>query len=181
MQTIIVHDSRLDGETPSGPQITPIRVGGRTSIDDMIRQVRAAAIRYGTDVKLNILCHGLEQNHELGYGLLLCAEGLNLRTVDRLRPLNGQISYGIDIYACGAANTASWTVGRHGDGWLLCSRVASTTQSVVRAAQLAQWYNYFNGIGGMLRMPIDFGRWEGNVLTFDARGSEVARETSPSR
>ena len=181
MRSILVHDARLEGETSHGGEIMPITVGGDTSLDEMVEQVRSASIRFGTDVRLGILCHGFENHGELGYGLQLCREYLLLRTVENLRPLDGYISYGIDIYACGAAHTASWQVGRHGDGWLLCSRVASITRSVVRAAVLTQYYRYFNGVAGLFRQPIDFGRREGSVLTFDALGNQVASELNPAR
>jgi len=147
----------------------------------MVTQVRNASNRHGTDVKLNILCHGYAEGGELGFGLQLCREELTLTTVESLRPLNGMISYGIDIYSCGAAHTARWHAGQHGDGWTLCSRVAGVTQSVVRAADLTQWYNYFGGIAGLFRQPIDFGRWEGRVITFDGRGQEVGAEMNPAR
>lgn len=181
MQKIVVHDSRLQGDTPQDNDITPIRVGPTTPIREMIQQVRNAAIRYGNDVKLNILCHGYEERGELGYGLQLCREDLTLQTVDQLRDLAGQLSYGIDIYSCGAANTASWQVGQRGDGWMLCSRIARTTQSVLRAAVLTQMYNYSNGFMGLFRQAINFGRWEGRVITFDSRGNEIASEMNPAR
>lgn len=181
MQTVIVHDSRLEGSTPTGSDITPIRVGPTTPLGNMVTQVRNAANRYGTDVRLAILCHGFEENGELGYGLQLCRETITLGTVEQLRPLNGFISYGVDIYSCGAAHTASWHAGQHGDGWTLCSRIARITGSVLRAAELSQWYSYFGGIAGLFQQEINFGRWEGRVITFDARGQEVESAFNPAR
>ena len=181
MQTIVVHDARLAGDTPTGNRITPIRVDATTPLASMVSQVRNASTRHGTDVKLNVLCHGFAEHGELGYGLQLCRERLTLTTVQSLQPLNGMISYGIDIYACGAAHTATWRTGEHGDGWTLCSRVASITQSVLRAADLTQWYNYFGGIAGLFRQEINFGQWEGRVVTFNSRGQEIGAETDPAR
>ena len=180
MHTIMVHDSRLSGPTPSGDDITPIRVNELTPLSRMVGQVAGSAIRRGTDVRLAILCHGFEDHGELGYGLQLCHETVTLNTVRQLAPLDGLISYGIDIYSCGAAHTASFRAGGHGDGWTLCSRIARATASVVRAAELTQWYNFFDGIGGLFRQPISFGQWEGRVITFDARGQEVASAMSPT-
>ena len=180
MHTVLVHDSRLEGDTPTGVDITPIRVNQTTQLSSMVSQVAAASNRHGTDVRLAIMCHGFERDGELGYGLQLCRETVTLNTVGQLRPLNGLISYGIDIYSCGAAHTASWHAALHGDGWTLCSRIASTTASVVRAAELEQWYNFYGGIAGLFHQPITFGQWEGRVITFDARGREVASAMSPA-
>jgi hypothetical protein len=66
-------------------------------------------------------------------------------------------------------------------GWLLCSRIAGVTGSVVRAALLPQWYSHFGGILGLFRSPVDFGAWEGTVLTFDPRGREIERQRAPAR
>ena len=46
MQTIVVHDSRLDGDTPTGNGITPIRVNQHTTLSSMVTQVRNASNRH---------------------------------------------------------------------------------------------------------------------------------------
>ena len=184
MRDIIVHDERLEGDSPTGA-FTVVRVGQSTPLSRMVTRVRNSSVAHGTDVRLKIFAHGIYQDparHETGgYGIQICAEGLNLNTVDQLRPLNGHISYGIDIYSCGAANTAPWQVGTNGDGWLLCSRIARITGATVRAALLPQWYVHFGGLAGLFRMPVNFGGWEGRVLTFDARGQQVDSQMSPGQ
>ena len=64
---------------------------------------------------------------------------------------------------------------------MLCSRMASVTQSVLRAAVLAQYYETFDGFAGLFRQSIEFGSWEGRVITWDARGQEIASELDPVR
>jgi hypothetical protein len=181
MQDVFVHDNRLIGDSPSGSHLTLIPVSQSIPIDDMVISIRRASISHGTDIRLNILAHGFYTGDHGGYGIQLCREGLSLTTVGKLQPLNGYLSYGIDIYACGAAETAPWTVGQSGDGWTLCSRIASYTQSIVRAALLPQTYIHFGGIFGLFRIPINFGRWEGTVLTFDPRGRQIDQQESPNR
>ena len=181
MQQVIVHDRRLIGDSPTGSNITVVPVDASTPLDHMVTRVRRASMRHGTDIKLNIFAHGRYSGEHGGYGIQLCREGLLLTTVAKLRPLNGYISYGIDIYACGAAEATPWSVGNSGDGWLLCSRIASHTQSVVRAALLPQTYTEFGGILGLFRMAIDFGRWEGTVLTFNALGRQIGQQENPNR
>lgn len=183
MYDIIVHDSRLLGDSPAEPGV--IQVGRQTPLQQMIARVRNAANVHGTEVRVKIFAHGIYADVNRpdtgGYGIELCRENLTLGTVKQLQSWNGYVSYGIDVYSCGAANLAPWRVGLDGDGWLLCSRIALLTGTTVRAALLPQLYHHFGGILGLFRMPIDFGGWEGVVLTFDARGREVDRQVNSAR
>jgi hypothetical protein len=183
MWEIIVHDDRLLGNLPSG-NFTPVRVNKSTPLSAMVDRVRTAAINHGGDVRLRIYCHGIEDlaTGHGGLGLKLCTEDLTLGTVAALRPLNGWVSYGIDIYSCAAADVVPGYEGTSGDGRLLCGRIAAITQTVVRAATRPQiYYSFDTRRPGETVVPINFGAWEGPVLTFGPRGGNpIATQLNPA-
>jgi hypothetical protein len=65
MRNIVIHDTRLHGPTPEGPNITPVGVNETTLLSTMVSRAANAATRLGTDVRLNILCHGYETDGDL--------------------------------------------------------------------------------------------------------------------
>jgi len=71
--------------------------------------------------------------------------------------------------------------GIHGDGRLLCSEIARTTLSVVRAAMATQYYHAHEGLNGLFRRPIDFGGWEGYVVTYGPSGGMIDMQLNPER
>jgi len=102
-----------------------------------------------------------------GSGVQFCKENITLGTVARFAPLRGLLK-GIDLLACGAAYITPGFEGREGDGNLLCCRLAQTTQTFVRASTATQLY---------YGLPaIDFGEWEGTVLTYASSGAVVKVE-----
>jgi len=175
-QIVIVHDARLKGVAPSGPNVSVVRVDSSTPLGTMVQRVNNLSFQYGSEIRLRIMCHGYESGGRGGYGLQLCKEDLLLSTVGQLQPWTGNLSYGITIYSCAAADVAPGKAGIHGDGRTLCSKIASTTGTGVRAADATQMYH-------MLAWTdrIDFGRWEGNVLEFDSRGVLVAQQRTPNQ
>lgn len=173
-QIVIIHDTRLAGDSPSGSGITVVRVSQRTSLSRLVECVNSISFQHGSEIRLRIMCHGYEVDGHGGYGLQLCRDDLNLSTVRQLQPWNGNLSYGITIYACAAADVAPGRAGIHGDGRMLCSEIARITGTGVRAADATQIYIHLGPF-----MAINFGRWEGNVLEWDARGVLVGREHAP--
>ena len=176
---VIVHDTRLAGDSPSG-DITLIRVNQNTPLSALVQTLKNVCIRYGGEVRLRILCHGYEdpQGHG-GYGLQLCREGLLLSTVNQLQPLNGDLGYYIKIYSCAAADVAPGHAGGIGDGRMLCSRIASITGTGLFAADATQYYSN-STLFGLISRPIDFGAWEGNLLEFNAAGHFEGSTHAPS-
>jgi len=175
-QIVIVHDTRLAGESPGGDGITVVRVNGHTSLSRLIQRVNDISFQYGSEIRLRIMCHGYEVDGHGGYGLQLCQEDLRLTTVRQLAPWNGNLSYGITIYSCAAAEVAPGRAGLHGDGRMLCSEIARITGTGVRAADATQIYMHLGSL-----MAINFGRWEGNVLEWNARGTLVGQEHEPGQ
>jgi len=175
-QLVIVHDARLNGAAPAGPNISVVKVNGSTPLGTMIQRINTLSFQFGNEIRLRIMCHGFEDaNGRGGFGLQLCQENLTLNTVGQLAPWNGNLSYGITIYSCAAADVAPGKAGIHGDGRKLCSKIASTTGTGVRAADATQIYHH-----GPIT-AIDFGRWEGNLLEWNARGTLVGTQSAPQQ
>lgn len=81
---------------------------------------------------------------------------------------------GVDLYACGVAYITPKYEGKVGDGNILCSRMAQILGTCVRASTATQYYNPGTAASGL-----DFGRWEGTVLTYGPRGDVVNVEHDP--
>jgi hypothetical protein len=176
---VIIHDTRLAGDSPSG-NITLIRVNGTTPLSEMVQRLKNVAFQFGGEVRVRILCHGYEDSAgHGGYGLQLCREGLLLSSVNQLAPLNGDLGYYIKIYSCATADVAPGHAGGIGDGRMLCSRIARITGTGVFAADATQYYSN-STLFGLIGRPIDFGGWEGNLLEFNAAGNFVGGIRAPS-
>lgn len=173
-QIVIIHDTRLAGDPPGGDNTTVVQVNGNIRLSALVRHINNVSFRFGSEIRLRIMCHGYEVNGHGGYGLELCQDDLKLSTVHQLQPWNGNLSYGITIYSCAAADVAPGRSGLHGDGRMLCSEIARITGTGVRAADATQMYRTLGSL-----VPIDFGRWEGNVLEWNARGTLVGQQHAP--
>ena len=163
MITIIVHDNRLAGSTPSGAtdSLFVSRAWPLSSITDWINDCSA---RYGYINKLKILCHGWSSHHGGGYGLEL-GEGVRVQNVHKWSAVAGSIAK-IILYSCGAAHISDYgTFDGHGDGYYLCKRLAAHSHAWVIAAIEPQYYTT-----GFFSDEIDFGDWEGMVLEFSPTG-----------
>jgi hypothetical protein len=166
IQNVIVHDKRLAGDPPTRNNVV-IQVSQRTALSRLVQEIANVSERYGSEIRVKIMCDGFEDsNGRGGFGLELCNENLTLATVNQLAPLNGKLSYYSYIYSCAAADVAPGHEGIHGDGRMLCSRIASTTGNGLFAADATQIYIHCSLFG----IPISFGGWEGNVLEFNAAG-----------
>ena len=94
-----------------------------------------------------------------------------MATIGKFAPLQGKLKR-IDILGCGAAYITPGREGHDGDGNLLCYRLAQITQAYVRASTATQEYSNDG--------PIDFGKWEGTVLTYGPSGEVVKVEHAPA-
>lgn len=168
MQALIIRDVRLNGPKPAGKEV--LEVDANTPLNWPISWVLERSARYGGDVCVKIMAHGAEENGQWGIGVFFCREKLYLNTVDQFRPWRGKVKQ-IDLLVCGAAHIIHGKEGGIGDGNLLCMRLAQVTQAYVRASTATQLY--------VFTRPIDFGPWEGLVLTYGPSGAVVKTENSP--
>ena len=185
MQELIIRDVRLEGVRPRGKEV--LEVDANTPIDWPVLWTKTRSDAYGGDVYLRIAAHGYEtavmdhlplatgfrtqvesvSQSQGGSGVQFCKENIVLGTLARFTPLRGVLK-GIDLLACGAAYITPGFEGREGDGNILCSRLAQITQTFVRASTATQLY---------YGLPaIDFGEWEGTVLTYGPTGAVMKVE-----
>lgn len=185
MQELIIRDVRLEGGKPKGNEV--LEVDANTPLDWPLLWTKGKSKDYGGDVYLRIAAHGyetavmdhlplasgsqsrIESVHQSqgGSGIQFCKENITLSTLAKFSLLNGLLK-GIDLLACGAAYITPGFEGREGDGNLLCYRLAQITQTFVRASTATQLY---------YGLPtIDFGEWEGTVLTYAPSGAVVKVE-----
>jgi hypothetical protein len=110
-----------------------------------------------------------------GNGLVFCAGDLGWERLTYLAPLRGVLRGGVDLYACGAAYINPGYGGRgSGDGNFFCMKMAQVLQTNVRASTAPQIYA---SRGGFPWDPyIDFGLWEGTVLTYGPKGDVIKVE-----
>ena len=185
MQELIIRDVRLEGGKPRGNKV--LEVDANTPIDWPVAWTKSKSEAYGGDVYLRIAAHGYEPavtNHlplatgsqtivesirysQGGGGVMFCREDITLRTLNRFGQLHGLLK-GIDLLACGAAYITRGYEGREGDGNMLCYRLAQITGTYVRASTATQFYYG--------QPAIDFGEWEGTVLTYGPTGAVVKSE-----
>ena len=199
MQELIIRDVRLQGGMPVGRYV--LEVDENTPIEWPISWASAQAMRPGLagDVALKIMAHGFEQKiganpmdanvvwglggnvrsapppqpamgiySQGGAGIQFCRDNIRLATLSRFAPLCGLLK-GIDLMACGAAYITPGFEGKDGDGNLLCYRLAQITQTYVRASTATQLY---------FTLPtVEFGAWEGTVLTYSPSGAVVKVES----
>lgn len=183
MEELIVRDVRLLGGKPVGKDV--LEVDERTPIDWPVAWIKSKSESsgYKGNVYLRIAAHGYDTKmsgpplwgeirrgiptptstwSQGGSGLQFCKENLRLATLPRFAALRGLLK-GIDLLACGAAYITPGFEGKDGDGNVLCSRLAQITQSYVRASTATQMY---------YGLPaIDFGEWEGTVITYGPSGA----------
>jgi hypothetical protein len=178
MPTVLVHDSRLQGPTPTSLADYSFDVDAKFPIAGLIQAINGTAA--STISRLMIMCHGYESTDtgsacipmSLGFGLQLCMEDLTLANVSVMNSMYDCVE-DIILYACGPANTAPFANGTYGDGRRFCSEMAAYTNANVYASDVTQ--NYDNLRYDPTRMvceviPIDFGQWEGNVYRFSPDG-----------
>lgn len=179
MLDLFVRDVRLLGVRPPGDNW--LDVDQNTPLDWPVLWARDKTTAHGGNVYLKILAHGMgqflgikiglfsnsPQYSQGGNGILFCKENLKLLTLCKFAPLAGKLA-GIDIMGCGAAYITRGFENRDGDGNVLCSRLAQTAQTLVRASTASQEYYE--------EPTIDFGSWEGTVLTYDRSGAVVRVE-----
>ena len=183
MASMVIHDSRLIGTTPAYYNYV-FQVGQRTHIRNIVEVTARRARQSRRLARLHILCHGFENNWNLGagmctpsahggFGLQLGTEGLSLFNYGLTAAWNGLVDE-IVLFACAPAETYAPNVGTWGDGSRFCGYLALTTGARVIAGRDTQYYHHTNG-------PIDFRDWEGPVFEYSGANPDGQRVADPSR
>lgn len=186
MPSMVVHDRRLAGATPTWYSFV-MQVNEDTHIRHIVNTVaRCARERRKLD-RLHLLSHGFEVNWDLGnqrctpdahggFGLQLGYEGLTLWTVHLTDAWRGLVDL-IVLFACAPADTYEPNRGTWGDGRRFCGELALRTRARVIAARDTQTYRRWTDGS----RPIDFGDWEGPVFEFSPANPEGTRIMDPGR
>ncbi len=171
MVTLILHDRRLMGATPTNGTESLLVNGAWGSIDKIVAWIRDCAEKHGRIDQLKVMCHGYNNGrHEGGFGLELGPEGLSTRNVYKFALIHGKVRE-IVIYSCGTAKIAEYQSYDGGDGNQLCSLLAMWAGAYVTAAVETQYYHR-----GFFSDQIDFGDWEGMVLRYTPGGNCVVAQ-----
>lgn len=165
--SVIYHDTRLEGLTPSPePGLITRSVGSSTSLVNFFRTCRDIATANGGIDTLTIMAHGIEVSRATssgpvtggGYGIRFCHEGINLNTVgldlrETAAPdgatdeslgfnlLHGLVDV-IVICVCSIADVSPDSETdegpMRGDGMELCRRIATSAGCTVIASDEVQ-------------------------------------------
>lgn len=171
---LILWDDRVVGTRPRRGDRT-YQVNNGTHLSWILRNVaERAQMHQSQNFNLHIIAHGFErpdsEGHLVGgWGINICREGINIRTLSQFRRWHGLINC-IYIYSCSAARIApNATPEGDGDGNYLCYRLAQITGAYVFASTANQIYLHNNTDG----RGIDVGNWEGVVFGYAPNGSSV--------
>jgi hypothetical protein len=183
MASMIIHDARLLGVTPSDYDFV-FEVDDMTAIDTILRVVANFGRNYELD-DLHILCHGFEANWDVGgqmcmpqahggFGLQLGRDNLTLFNASKTAVWKDLIG-NIVLFACAPADTGDGNRGTYGDGKRFCGELALWTNATVIAARDTQYYDHAED-----GEEIDFGDWEGPVYQFTSDQPDGTTLIDPS-
>ena len=200
---VIAHDLRLEGRTPVMTSSSlSFEVDEDTPIQHFFDRCRSIAQQHeGIDI-LSIMAHGLEFRFDGevlggGYGIEFCRELVRLENVDLFAMLADKVRH-IDLYVCLAAAVSPGIHHadvRHpedggiwsGDGNELCRQIAIRSQASVTASSDLQAYRGAEGEGPPVFGhslytfgDMNFGEWEGTVLTYNSSGVIIDRRVFPT-
>lgn len=200
--SVLVHDTRLSGRTPlSSSAMVTFEVGEDTPLQDFFNRCRSISYENGGISTLYIMAHGVTMEFGGtiggGYGIIFCREFIQRDNVDQFALLARKVE-NIVLLVCSAAAT-SFDIHHvdlshpelsrtfHGDGNELCQQMAIRAQATVTAATEIQAYSTeehcstFAGYEFACEEGvIDFGDWEGTIVTYDPHGNIIDERTFPS-
>lgn len=178
MQNLIWRDVRLNGWKPNEPKGTKVmECNLDTPLQWFVDYSKSFSETFkGKDnVSLKLMAHGYYTAGSGGYGIQFCKEDLKITNLEKLYPLRDRFKGGVTLFSCGAAAITPGSGAGNGNGAILCRRIAMILNTNVTAADAKQLY----GMGTGPTHGIDFGKWQGNVFTWDKNGKLLTKETHP--
>lgn len=182
----IVRDVRLGGWRPNGDLI---EVNFDTPLSYIIDVILARSARYGGNLRVVFMAHGLPGFVQCGMGSFThptAGPGITVADMRQFDRISGKIKQ-ISFYSCLVARigTCAECGGHVGyDGNELCYILAQRTQAKVRASIHLQYYSLGNGKYDA-RWPdatgITFGQWNGTVFTWGPAGNIISTQQFPYR
>jgi hypothetical protein len=169
---IIVHDKRLEGVSPkTNDGRVVLNVDQNTSLDGVLTLLAFFGKNNKGYGKITIMAHGFEdgKTHRGGLGMQLGKENLGLHNVQKWNALKGKVRE-IILLSCSVAGVQVGKSNKpqEGNGIYFCAQLAFYSGATVTASMNTQYYN--SGKGIIWDSEIDFGEWEGVVLTFSPDG-----------
>jgi hypothetical protein len=168
MLDIIVHDKRLEGVSPksTGSRVV-LDIDQNTSLDSVLTLLAFFSKNNPGYKKIMIMAHGYEdaKTSRGGLGMQLGKEDLGVHNVQKWNVLKGKVKE-IILYSCAVAGVQVGKSNKatEGNGIYFCTQLAFYSGATVTASMNTQYYD--NGVGIIWDSEIDFGDWEGVVLTF---------------
>ncbi|WP_425246947.1 hypothetical protein [Streptomyces sp. NEAU-NA10] len=159
---LVYRDVRLLGNRPAGD--TVIEVNFDTPLQWFLDSAADTVAHTAEPVRLKLMAHGAPAFVQF------CRENLSLANLPLLAVLRDKFRAGVDLFSCSAAFIGPGP----NDGNVFCSRMAQTLNTSVRASTATQQYTLGSAGSGL-----DFGQWEGTVLTYGPRGDVVNVEHAP--
>lgn len=163
MTAMLVHDTRLIGNTPNlAPNV--YRVGGTTPLRHAFGWIATyAKSQQGLD-RLTIMCHGMaaafhdgaarESASDLGYRLLFCRERLPLRNINVTAIVRGLVQE-IELLACGPARTRPGAENTAADG---CGSAANLQRTRMLLSSLQRRPNTTKRPGALTKLILAPGK-----------------------
>ncbi len=175
MYSVLLHDERLEGNTPSRADSSCFTVKQTDPLERVLSWINVSRMMNGPIDNVVILCHGYVNptNNRGGHGLQLSQDGVYVSNVDRFNAINGKAEW-IFIHACSAADVDPTVPKEEGDGQELCRHLAVASGAKVIAAVRLQYYtdefvskwNPFNW-----KREIYMGGFEGPIYGFFPDGT----------
>ncbi|WP_125490561.1 peptidoglycan-binding protein [Streptomyces sp. WAC 04229] len=159
---LVYRDVRLAGNKPAGD--TVIEVDADTPLQWFLDSSAHTAEHTADPVRLKLMAHGAPAF------VRFCKENLSTANLPRLAVLKNKFAAGVDLFSCSAAFIGPG----NSDGNVFCYRMAQTLNTFVRASTATQEYTLGSAGSGL-----DFGRWEGTVLTYGPTGAVVQVQHAP--
>jgi hypothetical protein len=172
MYEVILHDERLNGDTPNWDGVSGFSVSKNDTIERILSWVGAAYRSHGQMEELGIMAHGYVQMYAGGigyggYGVQFGKDDIKTTNVYKWRAVRGMAKR-IIVYACNTADVDPIARGQ-ADGRQLCRQLAAASDTPVMAAVRSQSYGYSSDPRHW--NEIKFGDWEGPVYLFLPNGT----------
>jgi hypothetical protein len=185
MHTFIIRDVRLEGWKPPGDVI---ETNYNTPLSWVMDCIKYRGKKYGGDLKVIFMCHGLPGYLQCANGTALhptCKNGITINDLGWFKTIAGSLKR-LELYSClvariGGCPEANGHVGY--DGNAFCFQLAQTIQAEVKASIHLQYYRKGETGIWIFKRPngdgINFGEWNGKVFTWDKTGKIIDTQEFP--